>query len=318
MASERAESVAPVRASKPYTASMLRPEPSGPQRHWAFALRPSARDEALQLAERVAREGPRAASAAVGAWLGAAPRVSHDRETPLDPRVDAVLRSLRALPLHPEIAARRDAVLGTWDPRSRPVWRGAEASLMNAAIRLSRLLELQAPALIVERELDALERELSALDGPPPAAWAGPDTDPGPFVELPHAIALHAQADLSLGPLACVLRSLRRAHDGLAPGEPLAKAEARDGEEGEVLARLLSWRVARPEALAGAATALAGALSAVGAGPRARTTKAFDRRAPPALRGDDYVAATEARLREIAADAAQAEREGLTLFSAVA
>lgn len=111
MASERAESIAPVRASKPYTASMLRPEPSGPQRHWAFALRPSARDEALQLAD---------------------------------------------------------------------------------------------------------------------------------------------------------------------------------------------------------------ALSAVGAGPRTRTTKAFDRRAPPALRGDDYVAATEARLREIAADAAQAEREGLTLFSAVA
>lgn len=297
---------------------MLRPEPSGLQRHWAFALRPSARDEALRLAERVAHEGPRAASAAVGAWLGAAPPVSHDRETPLDPRVDGVLGSLRALPLDPEIAARRDAVLGRWDPRPRSVWASAEASLVNAAIRLARLLELEAPALIVERELDALERQLSALDGPPPAAWAGPDTDPGPFVELPHAIALHAQADLSLGPLACVLSSLRRAHDVLAPGAPLLKGEAGPGDEGEVLARLLPWRVARPSALADAAASLADALSAVGAAPRAKTTESFDRRAPPPLRGDDYVAATEARLREIAADAAQAEREGLTLFSAVA
>jgi hypothetical protein len=109
----------------------------------------------------------------------------------------------------------------------------------------------------------------------------------------------------------------------LASGEPLvpfvmleARAkQARDEGERIVLDHLRFWKVAPASVLAEVAAELADRLAEIPARGRAKVTRDLDEDEAADLRGGDYVASAEARLREIAADAEAAERDGLVVLS---
>ena len=92
-------------------------------------------------------------------------------------------------------------------------------------------------------------------------------------------------------------------------------AGASDGER-MILSRLRFWKMGPDLAtFEEVASELADRLAATTAAVRAKVTKELDEDAPPVLRGDDYVASAEARLRAMAADATSARSQGLVLVS---
>lgn len=297
--------------------------------HQAFALAPEAVAEAERLARRVAEEGALAASPAIGAWLSSAPPISHDRRTSLDPRIDGLVVRLRAAKLWEETAEKRDQAIAAWSAAPRDVWRTPERTAAHRVLRALRLIELDAPAIILEAELDGLAAAIAALDGPPPSVWSGPEEDPGPIVELRHAVPRHARHDLSFGTHTETFRALQtkkrfaeEPQHELSSGEPLVpfatlEARAKIAGDGErfVLDNLRFWKVAPASVLAEVATELADRLAEIPARARGKANRDLDVDEAADLRGGDYVVSAEARLREIAADAAEAEREGLQVVS---
>ncbi len=295
--------------------------------HRAFALTRDDAAHARALAARIVEVGALAASPEIGGWLSAAKPVSHDRRTPLDPRVDDAVARLHAFTMRwPEMTETRDAAIAAWSSTPRDVWRSAEETVVHRVMRALKLLALDAPAIIVDTELDGLAAAISLLDGPAPRVHAAPTTDPGMYVELAHAIAVHAPVDLSLGTSTDVLARLGASDlSSLSPGELLAPASAMaareavaDDEERFVLAGLRAWRIGDPASLATAARAFLATLDDASTSQRAKLSKALDRSAPELLRGLDYVASTRTRLEEIAEDAEHAANAGLVLLSELA
>jgi hypothetical protein len=308
---------------------MLVPTPAAAKcPHQAFALTPPAVEEARRLARKVVDDGALAATPAIGAWLGSAAPARHDRRTALDPRVAAAMARVASMTLpEGDAGTLREAALAAWSPTPRDVWREAERSVVYCVLRLERLVALDAPSIIVESELAALQRAVPRLDGEARVLGAAPEDDPGGLVELRYAIVHHARFDLSLGTHTETLRAVRgneRSAEGpaLSAGEPLvpsAALEARhdgaDEHERRLLDNLRFWKIGSAMDLAEVASELADGLAEIPARARAKAARALDKDEARSLRGGDYVAAAEARLREIADDARAAARDGLVVLS---
>lgn len=313
---------------------MLEPEPSvAKYPHQAFALTPADADEARRIAHLHLTD-LEAARRELTLWFErAAPPPPDLRTTPLDPRLGRVIERLRAV-TQSESAYADDVAraIAAWDGRAREVNAVAENTVMNAALRTERLLELDAPAIILEGDLRALEAALPRLDTPVAPSHPNPPDDSYEVLRLLDGIFRSARYDLSLGLHSQTLRVLEdeaEADFGADPvgdlmgGEPLVpfallSARAEEASVGERITfdHLRFFRDG-PDALrlAEVAEELADRLAGTTAAVRARVTEQLDDDVHRDLLGGDYVASAEARLRRMALDARAASKEGLQILS---
>jgi hypothetical protein len=300
----------------------------------AFALAPPDAEEVRRLAHLVVAGEPQSRAEILAFFERAAPRTSDLRRTPLDPRLSQVIAKLRVIAEGPSESAENVAIaIADFVDSPRDVFAEVELTAMNAALRSLRLIELDAPWIILDNDLQALARAISLLDTPPPPLpHPGPPDDSFEFLEVADVIVRHARFDLCLGLHSETLRVLERVAKkhfgpdvaaGLCGGEPLLPFElldrraagASDGER-MILSRLRFWKMGPDlETFEEVASELADRLAATTAAVRAKVTKELDEDAPPVLRGDDYVASAAARLRAMAADATSARSQGLVLSS---
>lgn len=315
---------------------MIEPIPSSAKYPYvAYALRPEDAAEARRVAAlHVA--GDAAWRATLVGWLARPREMRADlRRTPLDPRLARVVERLRAR----ATAAGEDGdvlaqAIAGWSAAPRDVFAEAEDRAMNRALRTERLLELDAPAIIVDNEIAALARALAELDVPPAPEPVPHEEDDHEVADVPDGIVHRAVLDLSLGLHSETLRVLEHVSrsvgrdlaaplagvEPLVPFPVLEAAHRAATEEGArmLLARLRFWQCGPAASeVAEVAGELAQRLDRVRKTTRARVTKELDGDTHADLAGGDYVASAVTRLRAIERDAREAASEGLVVLSEV-
>ena len=341
---------------------MLLPLPeSAKYVHDAHALAPADVDS-LVAAGRVALGGDRTGAAARVAAVGRSrARALRDEATPLDVAVVTRVRArlLGLLGRSPSLARRSElgATLATLSLAAHEVSARAEQHLASRALRLERLVEIDAPQMILDAEVNYLLEALLALDrldhGERTAARDAIE-DGEAHVSVQDAIVLCARRTMSLGlhsrTYDAVMDFLepkpkRRARPPflweLAPGEPmlplpdlseppaalferavLARGVWDEAVERQTLEEELrafrEWRRCdEPGALAALLREACNALAGITTRERRRLSRDIPCAFEDLVPCDDFVSVLAGVLDACARSADLADREGLVLLSRV-
>ena len=299
----------------------------------SFALRPADAAEARAIA-MLQIAGDASWRARMIPWIEPPREMAGDlRRTTLDPRLTRVIERLRVRAATRDDDGALSRAIAAWSESPPEVFAAAENDAMECALRTERLLELDAPTIILDDELEALAHAIAGLrTAPAPAAVLPREEDEREWIDVPAAIVHRARYDLSLGLHSETVRVLEdlwpdagvdlaaglRDGEALVPFPALEAAHAAAQDEGVriLLAGLRFWLVdSEPAMLADAAVGLADRLRDVPIEVRAEVTRELDQDTSPDLLGGDFVASAEARLRVIAAEARSAASEGLIVLS---